>query len=74
MATTPETAPKAEPRTWTFEPDDDVRSLISKATTAAVGKKNADKKAARGLRTKFINEAIRLTYAPKFGGKREAGK
>lgn len=58
---------------WTYEPDDDVKSLMKKAITSKVGRaamKN-DKHAARGMRSKILNSALREHLA-RFLGKREA--
>jgi hypothetical protein len=52
--------------TWTFEPDEDVRSLVSKAMNQLAGRKG-DK---RGMRTKIICEAVRQ-HLTNLRGKRE---
>lgn len=54
-------------RTWTIEPDSDVKSLMSKEITRRVGK-NGDK---RGKRTEILHEAVR-NYLAHLNGKREA--
>jgi hypothetical protein len=54
-------------KTWTFDPDNDVKSLVSKEITRRVGK-NGDR---RGKRTEIIHEAIRK-YLASLNGKREA--
>jgi len=63
-----ETKPKGS-RTWTFEPDADVRSLMAKAINRKAGR--AGKK--RGLRSRLINKAIRLQCAALVG-KREGNQ
>jgi hypothetical protein len=69
-----ETMLTGKSRTWTFEPDPAVRSLIRKAMVRTVGRNNINNpKATRGLRSKFINEAIRQHFAG-LNGKREAAK
>lgn len=48
----------SEPRTWTFEPDEDVKQALSRAITKEarrLGKR-------RGLRSKLINEALRTRF------------
>ena len=52
--------------TWTFEPDRDVRSLVSKAMNRIVGRKGGR----RGLLTRLLNEAVRGHFA-SLAGKRE---
>jgi len=54
--------------TWTIEPDEDVKSLVSKEIARIAGKNKARH---RGLRTKIINEALRKVLA-SLSGKREA--
>lgn len=56
--------------TWTIEPDDDVKSLVSKEITRRAGR---NKKNQRGVRTRIINDAIRNLLA-SLSGKRELGK
>lgn len=53
-------------KTWTFDPDNDVKSLVSKEITRRVGK-NGDR---RGKRTEILHEAIRK-YLASLNGKRE---
>lgn len=53
--------------TITFQPTPEAESLISKAIIKKVGRHGN----ARGLRTRFINEAIQ-DYLKTFAGKREA--
>ena len=54
---------------WTFEPDRDVKSLMGKAIKRA-GKKSKKSNPYHGLKTRFINEAVRLHLAG-LRGKRE---
>lgn len=54
--------------TWTIEPDEDVKSLVSKEITRRAGK---DKRNHRGVRTRILNDAIR-SYLASLAGKREA--
>lgn len=54
--------------TWTIEPDDDVKSLVSKEIIRRAGKNKANQ---RGIRTRILNEAARVFLA-KLAGKREA--
>ena len=54
--------------TWTFQPEDDVKSLVGKAVAKRTALKSG--KGRRGLRTKLFNEALRAYLAP-LGGKRE---
>ncbi len=54
--------------TWTIEPDEDVKSLVSKEIIRRAGKSKANQ---RGVRTRIINEATRVFLA-KLVGKREA--
>lgn len=53
-------------RTWTFEPADDVRSLMARAINSKVGRGGQE----RGLRSRLINKAIRLQCVA-LAGKRE---
>jgi uncharacterized protein (DUF4415 family) len=59
---------------WTYEPPDDVKSLMRKAINSRVDRKALKKNrhAARGMRTKILNAALRK-YLAKLSGKREAG-
>jgi hypothetical protein len=53
-------------KTITFEPDDDVKAMLGRATRTPTGK------APWGLRSFLINEALRLHLAKKgFARKRE---
>lgn len=52
--------------TWTFQPEPDVQSLLSKAVNRRVGRTGRK----HGLRTSIINEAIRQ-YLADLRGKRE---
>lgn len=54
--------------TWTIEPDEDVKSLVSKEIIRRAGK---DKSRQRGVRTRILNEATRV-FLVKLSGKREA--
>lgn len=54
--------------TWTIEPDEDVKSLVSKEIVRIAGK---NKRNHRGVRTRIINDSIRVVLA-KLAGKREA--
>ena len=62
-------------RLWAFQPTEANKSLMSKAITRelAKAKKDGVKLKVRGLKTKLINEALRITYG-HLSGKREASK
>lgn len=57
---------KRKSPTWTFQPDDDVRLLMAETVGLVAGLKGPGD--ARGLRTKLINEALRLRLAGKGQG------
>ena len=67
--------PKMEDETWTIRPDDDVRSLMSKAINQImrIAKKKNIPITRRGLRTQLLNEAFRLQNADLIG-KREGNQ
>jgi hypothetical protein len=46
--------------TWTIEPDDDVKSIVSKEIIRIAGKKKENQ---RGIRTRIVNESIRKTFS-----------
>lgn len=59
-------SPNRKRKTWTFEPDADVKSLMAKALNAEVGRRGRK----RGLRSRILNDAVRAALA-HLAGKRE---
>lgn len=55
--------------TWTFEPSEEVRSLVNKEMNRRAGK-HGEK---RGLRTKILNDALE-SFLFSLKGKRELSK
>lgn len=54
--------------TWTIEPDEDVKELVSKEIKLRAGRMKRNQ---RGARTRIINESLRKTLA-LMAGKKEA--
>ena len=62
---------KTERTTWTVAPDYVSQDLMAKAIVEKVGKRNSrNRKSIRGLRTRFINDALRSHFA-RLAGKRD---
>ncbi len=57
---------RSKRETWTFEPDGDVKSLVSKQASKRFGRGTAP----RGFRSELLNEALRA-YLSSLRGKQE---